>query len=854
MPLLPNPMHEDLDDIFSKKVTLEEIREKYYADIDPDIFDNIMLEDPTYAHGSNQIGRFGKQLIQWWRNNPSDFETKGKWKSLLGAILEMEEKKILPPGFQINKYRTGEDLADAISPEAEEIRKVVAPFDPTEDKRYTRVLAQIYKAQGKDSFPEEPTRYTGFYGWKETLALYDKLREKPEITRDTTIAEFKLKVALALGKQNDGHFRIVCTEPTLTVHTKSKFANEAFGVGAKWCTTWEMTTYWQKYTADKGVLLQFMEWKGSVEESVLQDKIKYQLFIDEEYKRVEMENQVKTAVETDAIHDKVKSFGVEDAVSSYVESEMGRSLPDIMDKAQGVNDGDDYDNEYGEDEITEYIRVSSDNRYSTVTVAWGRTAGYDEWDDGSYDIELYEADFRETDRRYNPLLMLPVKVAKELNINPMVVSCITRDSLEGLIEGMRNNGFDFNAVGNYTGQDSFRDINDDGFVVVIPGNTLSADNVGRHSLLSREEIGELRKSDITGDYYWIGRAVADSTFASFPLSMVGNYAVEDIPEEAISPYLEAFGKEVSELMSEGNEEKLEKLFRNNVSLELGTEGVEKIAHVYTSFGPQRLRIATLGYSEIVDTHTGRASRESSELQVSARRFNAQDDTKVGIRFSRAGYLSFPGSWNDSWKAARRESVAKAIWNLTRDYDYALVGREFRSGITEGLFAAVTSLGGFSDRGEFTPKFPASDGWLRVTDKVSPKGTPPESVQPTLFATYRKGLHDNDLAYAIYRSLSTERIAAYAAAVVAEIIEFKSGYFSGQEKFDPATLLIGWYRYISGIPEKYVRENPRATAEEKANVNNYAHRLFHNEDFVDLFSQELKKWGVDVPVDAPKETA
>lgn len=365
--------------ILAKKMTLAELHDTHYKEMDLHIFMYVLRSDPTFDEEKQVIGRFGKFALDLAKRNPDVYVRAAEaWKKAFELVLDVEKAKLLPKGFQINKYKTPEQLKAEFTDDML-ATAAVWRYDPSKDKRHIKFLVRMYDyykdkpfsyGGGAGSHPWFPLkgdpRGAGVYGWTKLLELHDAHGMNLDFDSfggDHPFADFKLAVfQKAPNTDSEGEsFETLAAGPNLVVVTKSKFANEVFGMGAGWCTVWEVTNYWESYTPDNGALIQIIPGASSVEGAV-HTTHKYQLFVPHDGSRfeTEMEDQDKKSQVSEEATDRarriLRSIGDEatKAIDKFVFDHTDASgFTDILDEIDEAANGDEEDEEDEEEEEAE---------------------------------------------------------------------------------------------------------------------------------------------------------------------------------------------------------------------------------------------------------------------------------------------------------------------------------------------------------------------------------------------------------------------------------------------------------------------------------------------------------------------
>lgn len=353
-------MQTSFDFVFSDKMSLSDIYDKYYSDrISEDDFYTVMLADPTYTQGSDRIGKFGKWLLDCFSRDPGDFRDRiFEWKNYLEILVGLGAGNRLPKGFQINKVKTLDELAE-----------LVESIDPNGVILKATRLRNYYRQVEPEEFETGIQR--PFYSWPSILDYYEgrKFEGLPPLTKDTSARDARRNLMEFLQHEtpNSQYVSLLDSGSYMLVWIESKLAAEVFGEGSDWCTTWSNWDHYNKYS--KGLLVVYSE--TSSIEGFQNDDEKIQFFTNYNGEETEIERYGRIKITLETLRESISSeawAALDRAILEYAKV----SLEDV----QG-DDIRDYEEEEEEDaEITDFAVDSPDGvriRFTWKTTQYGET-------------------------------------------------------------------------------------------------------------------------------------------------------------------------------------------------------------------------------------------------------------------------------------------------------------------------------------------------------------------------------------------------------------------------------------------------------------------------------------------------
>lgn len=88
---------------------------KYYSDIPAVVFDDILITDPTYTQGNNNVGKYTKWMLNQYRKDNTQFwDGTDALNDITDALSVFDKKKNSFQNKDIGQFKTVEDLLNAV--------------------------------------------------------------------------------------------------------------------------------------------------------------------------------------------------------------------------------------------------------------------------------------------------------------------------------------------------------------------------------------------------------------------------------------------------------------------------------------------------------------------------------------------------------------------------------------------------------------------------------------------------------------------------------------------------------------------------------------------------------------------
>lgn len=180
------------------------------------------------------------------------------------------------------------------------------------DKYYPKIQeGDFYTLVAADPTFSEQKKLMGFYG-KFILGLYQRdpsilgrLAEVRDVlvrrqfliesglTQADDVMDYRSFDGLAGAVREDEQHNFVllyAAGSNVLVRTLTKKANEVFGCGASWCTTWDNPMHWEKYNKGGFIWQLIMGWNGEWSIPGLKTGIKFQMYVARDGSHYECRN------------------------------------------------------------------------------------------------------------------------------------------------------------------------------------------------------------------------------------------------------------------------------------------------------------------------------------------------------------------------------------------------------------------------------------------------------------------------------------------------------------------------------------------------------------------------------------